>query len=138
MAMSAAAILALIATNHITRPIQALVKVAEEIREGDLSQRTATSGLQELDALATTFNGMTDQLRQTLEGLEQRVTDRTQALKTSAEVSRYLSTILDTNKLVMEVADCDQPSTIITLISTCSTKRTKTWFWWRGRAKLGE
>ncbi len=35
--------------------------------------------------------------------LEQRVQERTRALETSAEVSRRLSTILDTNKLVQEV-----------------------------------
>lgn len=103
--ISVATLLALIATNHITRPILALVKVAEAIREGDLLKQAATPGLEELDTLAYTFNSMTAQLRQTLAGLEQRVADRTQALKTSAEVSRYLSTILDTNKLVTEVAD---------------------------------
>jgi putative methionine-R-sulfoxide reductase with GAF domain len=101
--MSIAALLALVATNHITRPIQTLVMAAEKIREGDLEQQAAISGLKEVDALAHTFNGMTAELRQTLEGLEQRVADRTQALETSTVVSRHLSTILDTNQLVAEV-----------------------------------
>jgi putative methionine-R-sulfoxide reductase with GAF domain/AAA+ ATPase superfamily predicted ATPase len=103
-----ATFLALVATNRITRPIQTLVTVADEIRKGDLSQRAGNSGLQELDTLASTFNSMTDELRQTLEGLEQRVAARTQALKTSAEVSHSLTTILDTDKLVTEVANLVQ------------------------------
>lgn len=110
LAIGAAAALALAATNHITRPIHSLVVVAENIREGDLSEQATPSGLKELDTLANTFNSMTGQLRQTLESLEQRVADRTQALKTSAEVSRYLSTILDTNQLVTEVASLVQTS----------------------------
>lgn len=100
----AAAILALLASNHINRPIQLLVAVAERIRQGDLAQQAAASDLQELNTLANAFNGMTAELRQTLAELEQRVAARTQALQSSAEVSRYLSTILDTNQLVAEVA----------------------------------
>ncbi|GAB4580859.1 MAG: hypothetical protein Fur0022_36030 [Anaerolineales bacterium] len=99
-----AAILAVFAALHITRPIQALVTVAEEIRDGNLTKQAEPSELRELDTLAKTFNSMTTQVSQTLESLEQRVADRTQALKTSAEVSRYLSTILYEDQLVDEVA----------------------------------
>jgi putative methionine-R-sulfoxide reductase with GAF domain len=106
--IGAASIIGIIAANNLTRPIQSLVSVAENIREGDLSQQATVSGLKELDTLANTFNSMTAQLRQTLEGLEQRVADRTQALKTSAEVSRYLSTILEVEGLVTEVASLVQ------------------------------
>jgi putative methionine-R-sulfoxide reductase with GAF domain len=107
---SAAAVLAFFAANRITRPIQELAVAAERIRQGDLSQEAASSGLRELDTLATAFNSMTSQLRQTLEGLEQRVADRTQALRASAEVSRNLSTILDRDELVAEVARLVQSS----------------------------
>ncbi|HJS28288.1 MAG TPA: cache domain-containing protein, partial [Anaerolineales bacterium] len=105
VAIAVANVLALAAARNITRPIQELAAVAEGIRGGDLAQRASTSGLRELDTLANTFNQMTAELRQTLESLEQRVADRTQALRTSAEVSRYLSTILDTDQLVAEVAN---------------------------------
>jgi GAF domain-containing protein len=48
---------------------------------------------------------MTEQLKNTLEGLEQRVADRTKALAASAEVSRRLSTILDRDTLIREVVE---------------------------------
>ncbi|HNB52363.1 MAG TPA: GAF domain-containing protein, partial [Anaerolineales bacterium] len=96
--------LAVYATNGITQPIQNLVHTAQKIREGDLTQQAPPSELGELNTLATAFNGMTAQLNQTLENLEQRVAARTQALRTSADVSHYLTTILDEDQLVAEVA----------------------------------
>jgi PAS domain S-box-containing protein len=48
---------------------------------------------------------MTTQLRDLIGSLEQRVTERTKALATSAEVSRRLSTILDQKQLVTEVVE---------------------------------
>ncbi|NUM47454.1 MAG: GAF domain-containing protein, partial [Anaerolineales bacterium] len=96
--------LAVYATNGLTNPIQNLVNTAQKIREGDFSQQAPPSELSELNTLATTFNQMTSQLSHTLENLEQRVAARTQALKTSSDVSHYLSTILAEDQLVAEVA----------------------------------
>jgi GAF domain-containing protein len=48
---------------------------------------------------------MTARLREFIATLEQRVADRTQALATSTEVSRRLSTILDRKQLVTEVVN---------------------------------
>lgn len=46
-----------------------------------------------------------DRLRKNESDLEQRVEERTQALATSAEISRRISTILDKNQLVHEVVE---------------------------------
>jgi GAF domain-containing protein len=48
---------------------------------------------------------MTTRIRELIGSLKQRVTDRTKALATSAEVSRRLSTILDQQQLVIEVVE---------------------------------
>jgi HAMP domain-containing protein len=104
-ALLMALFLGLLLTNRIVGPIQALAGVAQAIRSGDLSQQAARSGLKELDDLADTFNQMTTQMVQTLETLEQRVAERTQALKSSAEVSRHLSTILDEDQLLLAVVE---------------------------------
>jgi GAF domain-containing protein len=48
---------------------------------------------------------MTSRLRDLVNTLEQRVTDRTKALATATEVSRRLSTILDEKQLVTEVVE---------------------------------
>ena len=55
--------------------------------------------------MANTFNQLTSQLSNMIGTLEQRVTDRTKALATSADVSRRLSTILDQPHLVSEVVE---------------------------------
>ena len=72
---------------------------------GDMDARAIVEAQDEIGALAQSFNSMTDQLQTTLEGLEQRVAERTRAIELSADVSRRLSTILDPAQLVSEVVE---------------------------------
>jgi len=87
----------------VAGPIERLTIVAEGVIAGDLTAQARVESGDEVGKLAGTFNNMTTQLRQTLEGLEQRVADRTKALATSSDVSRRISTILDQEQLVAEV-----------------------------------
>jgi nitrate/nitrite-specific signal transduction histidine kinase len=89
----------------LSNPIIRLTDVAQQISAGDLTVQAEVFAEDEVGILATTFNAMTRQLRETLEALEQRVADRTRALETSAEVGRRLSTILDQDELVREVVE---------------------------------
>ena len=82
-----------------------LTAVADQVRAGDLSARARVESGDEIGMLAETFNSMTAQLKDTLEGLEQRVADRTKALAASAEVSRRLSTILERDPLIRQVVE---------------------------------
>jgi nitrate/nitrite-specific signal transduction histidine kinase len=91
--------------QRLAQPIVSLTEAAGKVASGDLSVQAPVDSTDEIGMLARTFNMMTAQLRQTLEGLEQRVADRTRALEISAEVSRRLSTILDQERLVKEVVD---------------------------------
>ncbi len=91
--------------NLFVGPIVNLSSVAQKITEGDLDARAKIETTDEVGDLAKAFNKMTSQLQETLQGLEQRVTDRTKALNTSSEVSRRLSTILDQKELVTEVVE---------------------------------
>ncbi|HEX2620252.1 MAG TPA: histidine kinase dimerization/phospho-acceptor domain-containing protein, partial [Phototrophicaceae bacterium] len=59
--------------NQIVRPILALAKVAQSIQQGDLSQRADVTRQDEIGSMAVAFNGMTDQLQQTLLGLQSHV-----------------------------------------------------------------
>lgn len=86
-------------------PVKTLTDVSSAIANGDLSQRTQVQSNDEIGILANTFNTMADQLQNTLQGLEQRVADRTKALATSAEVSRRISTVLNQRDLVKEVVN---------------------------------
>jgi nitrate/nitrite-specific signal transduction histidine kinase len=98
-------LLGLFLGNLFVGPIVNLSAVAKKITEGDLSARAKFETKDEIGALAQDFNLMTSRLQETLQGLEQRVAERTRALATSTEVSRRLSTILDQQQLVSEVVE---------------------------------
>ncbi len=101
---------AAILARLLTGPIIRLEDTAELVAQGDLSVRAAVESDDEIGSLAETFNLMTSRLEETLSGLEQRVADRTQALATSTEVGRRLSTILDQQELVRQVVKQVQSS----------------------------
>ena len=89
----------------ISKPITHLTKVAEEVAAGNLDIQAPIETQDEIGVLATSFNVMTNQLRDSIALLEQRVQDRTQALATTVEVGRRLSTILDEGKLLTAVVN---------------------------------
>jgi signal transduction histidine kinase/HAMP domain-containing protein len=99
------AIAAVGVSQALTSPIRHLTQVAEQVSAGQLSARAPVETADEIGRLAVTFNDMTGRLQQTLAGLEQRVAERTQALETSARVSRGLSTVLDRQALITEVVE---------------------------------
>ena len=85
--------------------ISCLTSVVEKVAVGDLSAKAVVESEDEIGTLATTFNNMTTQMGELIGTLEQRVEERTRALTVSTEVSRYLSTILDPQQLVVEVVE---------------------------------
>lgn len=89
----------------LTAPISRLTSVAEKVAAGDLSAKAVVESEDEIGTLATTFNNMTTQMGELIGTLEQRVEERTRALTVSTEVSRYISTILDPQQLVVEVVE---------------------------------
>lgn len=89
----------------LATPIVRLTRIAEQVAAGNLDVRSEETTQDEIGGLARTFNAMTAQLKDTLEGLEQRVADRTRALDLSSDVSRRLSTLLDPAQLVSQVVD---------------------------------
>ncbi|HSH05639.1 MAG TPA: GAF domain-containing protein [Anaerolineae bacterium] len=91
--------------RQILRPLSQLNEAAEKIGAQNFEEKVEVSGAEEFSVLANTFNQMTQQLRDVLTGLEQRVRERTRALEASADVSRSLSTILDPQQLIIEVVE---------------------------------
>ncbi len=65
----------------VVTPIRALERAADAMRAGELDVRVAPSGAQELAALANIFNAMASALREQRAELEQRVEERTAALR---------------------------------------------------------
>ncbi len=73
--------LGFVIVRQIVHPIQTMATMAQAISAGDLDQHVEITQQDELGILAKALNKMTTQLRQTLEGLEQRVADRTTDLQ---------------------------------------------------------
>ena len=89
----------------LARPIENLTGDTGKYAAGDFSTRSSVESRDEMGTLAKSFNSMADQIDTLVTGLEQRVSERTKALATSADISRRLSTILDLNVLVKEVVE---------------------------------
>lgn len=96
-------IIATVLTNRLIDPIQKLAEGAKRIGAGDWDVPLPEGGQDEIGMLSTAIREMAAQVRGAVQGLEQRVADRTKALATSAEVSRRLATILDPRQLINEV-----------------------------------
>lgn len=96
-----------LAARALTKPIIALTEVANSISNGNLNTRAKINSSDEIGALASAFNSMTNQLQSTLAGLEQRIDERTAdlqkntiKLETIANVSREITIIRDMNALL--------------------------------------
>ncbi len=88
--------------KFIVRPIAALVAGAEQITAGQLDGVVpGVTYRDEIGQLATTFNNMTAQLRQTLESLE----NRTRSLEILMKISEHLVAILNLETLLAEVVN---------------------------------
>ena len=100
-----AILIAFVVQKSITSPISELRVGIEEFRLTGKETSIPSVGQDELSLLAKAFNQITAELAQTLSRLEQRVTDRTKALETVAEISTVTSTILESDKLLQVVVD---------------------------------
>jgi putative methionine-R-sulfoxide reductase with GAF domain len=89
----------------LSRPITQLTQTAKEVAAGNLNSRAQVTSTDEIGTLAITFNSMTSQLQETLQGLEQRVAARTKDLATVAEVGTVTATILESKRLLQTVVD---------------------------------
>jgi GAF domain-containing protein/HAMP domain-containing protein len=108
------AVIALLASNFFTSPIVQLTNVAEKISAGDFSQKANVRSNDEIGVLGRTFNTMTTQIQELIENLEKRVETRTaeleqttlqsekraRELQTITDISRYISTEKDLEKLL--------------------------------------
>src|SRR6185436_16511037 len=79
VAMLVGASLATALGHQITSPLTQLAQTAKAIGGGDLSARAHVQARDELGMLATTFNTMTDKVRQLVGSLEERVQERERA-----------------------------------------------------------
>ncbi len=105
-------------SQRITAPILRLTETANSIVAGDLTATAAAESRDEIGTLAKAFNTMTRRLRETLAGLEQRVSERTSELseagkqieqraaqlETIARVAHTVGSTRDLDALLPEIA----------------------------------
>jgi signal transduction histidine kinase/HAMP domain-containing protein len=85
-----ALVLGLAASNLIARrfanPIRELVKTSSAVASGDLSARSEIMSSDELGALGTAFNVMTEELERSHSNLERRISERTLDLEAARDM----------------------------------------------------
>jgi GAF domain-containing protein/HAMP domain-containing protein len=100
-----AGLLGVYVARRLSVPLVSLTDTASKISAGELELQANVSGPGEVAQLATSFNSMTAQLRNLIGELEDRVQARTGQLRASAEVGRAVTSILDPDQLLKQVAD---------------------------------
>jgi GAF domain-containing protein/HAMP domain-containing protein len=104
----------------IAAPIQRLTHVATQIAGGDLSVQATATTRDEIGTLAQSFNTMTARLRQTLDGLERMVEERTAELLSANERNerraKQFESIAQVARTVSSARDLDVLLTQITTV----------------------
>jgi GAF domain-containing protein/HAMP domain-containing protein len=114
-AFAVAVVASLVVTRSITQPLADLTEVSERIAGGDLSLRAPVASQDEVGILAQRFNSMTNQMRDLIGTLEERVAERTQELErrstfleASSEIGRATSSILEPDRLIQVAVELVQ------------------------------
>lgn len=90
--------------RRFSHPLQGLIRVADRIAAGDLSERAPLDGSDETNRLARAFNHMTEALTESRLNLESKVDARAHELK---ELSALQNAILDKAGALILVLDRD-------------------------------
>lgn len=108
----------------IAAPVSRLTQVANEIVDGNLSAQAAVPSRDEVGALAQAFNTMTTRLRETLQGLEQRVEERSSELRVANDRNerraRQFEAIAHVAATISSTRDLD---TLLTQVTTAISSR---------------
>ena len=112
------ALLSLLVAQRLAKPIVNLTETANDIARGNLDARAKVESHDEIGQLSETFNAMTTQLHETLQGLEANVAERTAELEESsqklqkraeqfesiAQLARTITSIQDLDTLLPRIA----------------------------------
>lgn len=96
----------------ITRPLKRLTETVELIAGGNLSSRASVETNDESGILARSFNTMADQLTETLQGLEDRIAERTSELEALSQNNAYRATLFESiariSRIISSTRSLDQ------------------------------
>ena len=99
------AVIGIMLTNRLVTPLQELAMAAQQLGGGEWDIPLPSVGEDEIGVLTQAFATMRTQLRELLEGLEQRMDERTRNLRAAAEVSQAITSILDPDQLLPQVVE---------------------------------
>lgn len=98
--------------QFITRPLKRLTETVEQIATGNLSSRVSVETGDESGTLARAFNTMADRLSETLQGLEERIADRTSELETVSQVNARRAALFESiariSRIISSTRSLDQ------------------------------
>jgi GAF domain-containing protein/HAMP domain-containing protein len=119
------ALLAAIGVSEVfVRPIRQLTSTAQQVASGNLNIQAKVYAQDEIGVLATTFNATTNQLRETLESLEQRVAERTAELEKTSIANKKQAELLQTIGDVTSIIASEQNiETLLPLITELVSER---------------
>lgn len=128
--------------TRVAAPILRLTESAERVARGDLETHAKVSGPREVQALAHAFNLMTDQVRETLDGLLVEIGDRTRAEGAAREseerVRAFVENALDVILVIDRAGTVLYSSPSIERLLGCSVSEVigKNWFDWLSPADV--
>lgn len=92
-------------TRNISQSVQQMVETFNRVEQGDLKQRLDITATDEIGELSVHFNRMLARLEEFQSRLEEQVDNRTAQLKTTVEVGRVASGILQPDELIARVVN---------------------------------
>jgi GAF domain-containing protein/HAMP domain-containing protein len=123
-AIALASLLAVLMTQYLTRPIARLTQIAEQVSSGNLQARAEVESPDEIGALATSFNRMTNQLSEILLNLEKRVAERTTDLEIARRQSdKRANQLLAVGELSKFVNSEQNVDTLLALVTRLVSER---------------
>lgn len=93
----------LVVGQIITRPLKRLTETVEQIAAGNLSSRASIESGDESGVLAQSFNAMADRLTDTLQGLEDRISERTKEMEVLNQNSIHRASLFESVALISRI-----------------------------------
>ncbi len=86
-------------SRRLINPVIALTKITRRFANGEMSERASITSNDEIGLLAHSFNQMADELGGLYRSLEGKVEERTQQIRTAAEIAQGITASTDLNEL---------------------------------------
>ena len=93
-----AAAAGMVFARRVTRPVQQLVRVAEQVGRGDLSKLAPVQSRDEIGQLAVTFNDSIVRLRSLVQTVAERDAERRQRQELQANITRFLDVTTEVSR----------------------------------------